>query len=100
MPLTRRLVADHVVPPLIVSYASLVEKSLNNNDCENFFSLIATNMGYKPRLIEFEGAGAVARLPAAAAVRPEPHLQDRAEPQVSARNPIRDCIACCPPLLG
>ena len=35
--------------------ASLVEKSLNNNDCENFFSLIATNMGYKPRLIEFEG---------------------------------------------
>ena len=30
------------------------EASLNNNDCENFFSLIAQQLGYKPRLIEFE----------------------------------------------
>jgi len=34
--------------------AMLVELSLNNNDCENFFSLIAQQLGYKPRLVEFE----------------------------------------------
>jgi hypothetical protein len=31
-----------------------VELSLNNNDLENFFSLIAQCLGYKPRMIEFE----------------------------------------------
>ena len=36
------------------AYAQLVEPSLNNNDLENFFSLIAQQLGYKPRLIEFE----------------------------------------------
>ena len=35
-------------------YQSLVELSLNNNDLENFFSLIAQQLGYKPMLRDFE----------------------------------------------
>jgi hypothetical protein len=35
-------------------YKSLVELSLNNNDLENFFSLIAQQLGYKPMLRDFE----------------------------------------------
>ena len=36
------------------AWASFVERSVNNNPCENFFSLIAQLLGYKPRLVEFE----------------------------------------------
>lgn len=37
------------------AYQQLVELALNDNDLENFFSLIAQQLGYKPRMIEFEG---------------------------------------------
>ena len=36
------------------AWESFVEKSVNNNPCENFFSLIAQQLGYKPRMMEFE----------------------------------------------